>query len=82
METLSKATRDLALSDDVNPSAEFPAQMGESTPASGDLGYMGAAGIAGTVAPPALDHQPKLFHPICPFMRAMLMGHHCCSVQT
>ena len=51
METRSKATRDLALSDDVNPSAEFPARMGESTPASGDLGYIGAAGIVGDSRP-------------------------------
>ena len=51
METRSKATRDLALSDDVIPSAEFPARMGESTPASGDLGYIGAAGIVGDSHP-------------------------------
>jgi len=51
METRSKATRDLALSDDVIPSAEFPARMGESTPASGDLGYIGAAGIVGDSRP-------------------------------
>ena len=34
METRSKATRDLALSVDVNPSAESPARMGEGTPMS------------------------------------------------
>ena len=51
METRSKATRDLALSDDVNPSAESPARMGESTPASGHLGYIGAAGIVGDSRP-------------------------------
>jgi len=51
METRSKATRDLALSDYVNPSAEFPARMGEGTPASGDLGYLGAAGIVGDSRP-------------------------------
>ena len=51
METRSKATRDLALSDDVIPSAEFPARMGESTPASGDLRYIGAAGIVGDSRP-------------------------------
>jgi len=47
----SKATRDLALSDDVIPSAEFPARTGESTPVSGDLGYIGAAGIVGDSRP-------------------------------
>jgi len=47
METRSKATRDLALSEDVIPSAEFSARMGESTPESGDLGDIGAAGIVG-----------------------------------
>jgi len=47
METRSKATRDLALSEDVIPPAEFPARIGESTPESGDLGDIGAAGIVG-----------------------------------
>ena len=51
METRSKATRDLALSEDDIPSAEFPARRGESTPASGDLGYIGAAGIVGDSRP-------------------------------
>jgi len=51
METRSKATRDLALSEDVIPSAEFPARMGESTPESGDLGDLGAAGIVGDSRP-------------------------------
>jgi len=51
METRSKATRDLALSEDVIPSAEFPARTGESTAASGDLGYIGAAGIVGDSRP-------------------------------
>ena len=81
METRSKATRDLALSDDVIPSAEFPTRMGESTPASGDLGYIGAAGIVGTVAPPALDHQPRSYRPTCRYMRPISMGHRHCSVQ-
>ena len=51
METRSKATRDLALSDHVSPSAESPVRMGEGTPASGDLGYIGAAGIVGDSRP-------------------------------
>jgi len=52
METRSKATRDLALSEDVViPSAEFPTRMGESTPESGDLGDIGAAGIVGDSRP-------------------------------
>jgi len=72
METRRKATRDLALSEDVIPPAEFPARIGESTPESGDLGDMGAAGIVGTVAPPALDHhQPRLFRHTCRYMRLM-----------
>jgi len=41
METRSKHTRDLALSEDVIPPAEFPARMGESTPESGYLGNIG-----------------------------------------
>jgi len=51
METRSKATRDLALSEDVIPPAEFPAWIGESTPESGDLGDIGAAGIVGDSRP-------------------------------
>ena len=51
METRSKATRDLALSEDVIPPAEFPARIGESTPEPGDLGDIGAAGIVGDSRP-------------------------------
>jgi len=47
METRSKATRDQALSEVVLPPAEFPARIGETTPESGDLGDIGAAGIVG-----------------------------------
>ena len=51
METRSKSTRDLALSDHVDPPAESLARTGEGTPASGDLGYTGAAGIVGDSRP-------------------------------
>ena len=47
METRSKTTRDQALSEAVLPPAEFPARIGETTPESGDLGDIGAAGIVG-----------------------------------
>jgi len=63
METRSKATRDLALSDDVNPSAEFPARTGESTPASGDLGYIGAAGIVGDSRPSSTRPPTEVMSP-------------------
>ena len=63
METRSKATRDLALSDDVNPSAESPARMGESTPASGDLGYIGAAGIVGDSRPSSTGPPTEVISP-------------------
>jgi len=46
METRSKATRDQALSEAVLPPAEFPTRIGETTPESGDLGDIGAAGIS------------------------------------
>ena len=51
METRSKSTRDLALSEAVLPPAEFPARIGEATPESGDLGDIGAAGIVGDSRP-------------------------------
>ena len=51
METQSKYRRDQALSEGVIPPAEFPARMGESTPESGDLGDIGAAGIVGDSRP-------------------------------
>jgi len=63
METRSKATRDLALSDDVIPSAEFPARMGESTPASGDLGHIGAAGIVGDSRPSSTRPPTEMVSP-------------------
>ena len=63
METRSKATRDLALSDDVNPSAESPARTGESTPASGDLGYIGAAGIVGDSRPSSTRPPTEVMSP-------------------
>jgi len=63
METRSKATRDLALSDDVIPSAEFPARMGESTPASGDLGHIGAAGIVGDSRPSSTRPPTEVISP-------------------
>jgi len=63
METRSKATRDLALSDDVIPSAEFPARMGESTPASGDLGHIGAAGIVGDSRPSSTRPPTEVMSP-------------------
>ena len=63
METRSKATRDLALSDDVNPSAEFPARTGESTPASEDLGYIGAAGIVGDSRPSSTRPPTEVMSP-------------------
>jgi len=43
--------RDLALSGEVISPAEFPARMGESTPESGDLGDIEAAGIVGDSRP-------------------------------
>ena len=43
METRSKTTRDLALSE----RRHTLSRMGESTPESGDLGDIGAAGIVG-----------------------------------
>ena len=43
--------RDQALSEGVIPPAEFPARVGESTPESGDLGDIGAAGIVGDSRP-------------------------------
>ena len=51
METRSKTTRDQALSEAVLPPAEFPARIGETTPESGDLGDIGAAGIVGDSRP-------------------------------
>jgi len=63
METRSKATRDLALSDDVNPSAEFPARTDESTPASGDLGYIGAAGFVGDSRPSSTRPPTEVMSP-------------------
>jgi len=51
METRRKYRRDQALSEGVIPPAEFPARMGESTPESGDLGDIGAAGIVGDSHP-------------------------------
>ena len=51
METRSKATRDLALSEDVIPPAEFPARIGESTPESEHLGDIVVAGIVGDSRP-------------------------------
>jgi len=63
MEIRSKATRDLALSDDVIPSAEFLARMGESTPASGDLGYIGAAGIVGDSRPSSTRPPTEIVSP-------------------
>jgi len=51
METRSKATRDLALSEAVSPPAEFLALIGEATPESGALGDIGAAGIVGDSRP-------------------------------
>jgi len=63
METRSKVTRDLALSDDVIPSAEFPARMDESTPASGDLGYIGAAGIVGDSRPSSTRPPTEVMSP-------------------
>ena len=63
METRSKATRDLVLSDDVNPSAEFPARMGESTPVSGDLRYIGAAGIVGDSCPSSTRPPTEVISP-------------------
>jgi len=51
METQSKYRRDQALSEGVILPAEFPARMGESTPESGDLGDIGAAGIVGDSRP-------------------------------
>jgi len=58
METRSKATRDLALSEAVLPPAEFPARIGESTPESGDLWDMGAAGIVGDSRPSSTRPPP------------------------
>ena len=58
METRSKATRDLALAEDVIPSAEFPARMGKSTPESGDPGDIGAAGIVGDSRPSSTRPPP------------------------
>jgi len=43
--------RDQALSEGVIPPAEFPARIGESTPESGDLGDIRAAGIVGDSCP-------------------------------
>ena len=63
METRSKATRDLALSEDVIPSAEFPAQMGESTPESGDLGDIEAAGIVGDSRPSSTRSPTEVVSP-------------------
>ena len=63
METRSKATRDLALSDDVIPSAEFSARTGESTPASGDLGYIKAAGIVGDSRPSSTRPPTEIVSP-------------------
>ena len=63
METRSKATRDLALSDYVNPSAEFPARMREGTSASGDLGYIGAAGIVGDSRPSSTRPPTEIVSP-------------------
>ena len=51
METRSKATRNRALSEAVLPQAEFPDRIGETTPESGDLGDIGAAGIVGDSRP-------------------------------
>jgi len=58
METRSKATRDLALSEAVLPRAEFPARIGEATPESGDLGDIGAAGIVGDSRPSSIRPPP------------------------
>ena len=63
METRSKATRDLALSDHVSPSAESPARIGEGTPASGDLGYIGAAGIVGDSRPSSTRPPTEVISP-------------------
>ena len=54
---------DLALSDDVIPSAESPARTGESTPASGDLGYIGAAGIVGDSRPSSTRPPTEVMSP-------------------
>jgi len=63
METRSKATRDLALAEDVIPSAEFPARMGKSTPESGDPGDIGAAGIVGDSRPSSTRPRTEVVWP-------------------
>jgi len=63
METRSKATRDQALSEAVIPPAEFPARIGETTPASGDLGDIGAAGIVGDSRPSSTSPLTRVISP-------------------
>jgi len=63
METRSKATRDQALSEAVIPPAEFPARIGETTPESGDLGDIGAAGILGDSRPSSTRPPTEVISP-------------------
>jgi len=63
METRSKAIRDKALSEAVIPPAEFQARIGETTPESGDLGNIGAAGIVGDSRPSSIRPPTEVISP-------------------